>query len=144
MCKNAQRIRFGKRASCRGAANPTLRFCTQKLQRKCQSKILKSTMTSNMKRILLFISLALTGLACGESNNNPSSSQTQTALPIRTVANLQADTANTGRFTFFSLRDSAIVPNSDSATARWDIAFAPPPSLSTADRFASDKAGQMF
>jgi hypothetical protein len=80
-------------------------------------------MKSNMNRTLLFISLALIGLACGESNNNPSSSQTQTALPVRTIRNLQADTANTGRFTFFSLRDSAIVPNSDSATTRWDIAF---------------------
>lgn len=42
---------------------------------------------------------------------------------MRIVRNLQADTANTGRFTFFSLRDSTIVPNSDSATTRWDIAF---------------------
>ena len=29
----------------------------------------------------------------------------------------------TGRFTFYSLRDGAVVPNADSATTKWDLGF---------------------
>ncbi len=75
-------------------------------------------------RALLFILMALVLVSCGEYQGfNPADAAQPRELPIRLVRNLQADTANTGRFTFFSLRDSAIVPNSDSATTRWDIAF---------------------
>ncbi len=77
-----------------------------------------------MKRAFLFILISLFIVSCGkDEKNDPTAPPVSVDLPIRTVANLQADTANTGRFTFFSLRDSTIVPNSDSATTRWDIAF---------------------
>ncbi len=77
-----------------------------------------------MKRAFLFILISLFIVSCGkDEKNDPTAPPTPVDLPVRTVANLQADTANTGRFTFFSLRDSTIVPNSDSATTRWDIAF---------------------
>lgn len=77
-----------------------------------------------MKRALLLILISLFIASCGEDEkNDPITPPAPAGLPVRTIANLQADTANTGRFTFFSLRDSAIVPSSDSATTRWDIAF---------------------
>lgn len=77
-----------------------------------------------MKRAFLFILISLFIASCGEDEkNDPITPPAPVDLPVRTIANLQADTANTGRFTFFSLRDSAIVPSSDSATTRWDIAF---------------------
>ncbi len=76
-----------------------------------------------MKPILSFLLMSLLLASCGEGEKTNPSASTPVDLPVRTVRNLQADTANTGRFTFFSLRDSAIVPNSDSATTRWDIAF---------------------
>lgn len=40
-----------------------------------------------------------------------------------TVRDLPADTASTGRYTYFSLRDSSIVAQEDSSTAKWDVAF---------------------
>ncbi len=76
-----------------------------------------------MKPILSFLLMSLLLASCGEGEKTNPSASTPVDLTVRTVRNLQADTANTGRFTFFSLRDSAIVPNSDSATTRWDIAF---------------------
>lgn len=77
-----------------------------------------------MKRTFFFLLTALAIASCSEDKkNDPTAPTAPVELPIRTIANLQADTANTGRFTFFSLRDSAIVSNSDSATTRWDIAF---------------------
>ncbi len=52
---------------------------------------------------------------------------------ITTVQNLSADTIlgfapsgqpfGAGRFTFFNLEQKALVPNSDSATNRWDVGF---------------------
>jgi hypothetical protein len=42
---------------------------------------------------------------------------------VTLVKDLPADTANSGKFTFFSLRDSSVVSNSDSATTKWDLGF---------------------
>lgn len=47
----------------------------------------------------------------------------ETALTVQRVNDLPADTAATGEFTFYSLRENAVVASSDSATAKWDIAF---------------------
>lgn len=54
-------------------------------------------------------------------------------LEVQTVSNLAADpTSNpttgqpqpaTGKFTLYSLRENAIVPNADSTTNKWDIGF---------------------
>ncbi len=69
--------------------------------------------------------LMLYGLAAcnSSSNNNPSNPTQPVDLSVRTVRNLQADTANTGRFTYFRLSDSSIVTGADTASNRWDIAF---------------------
>jgi hypothetical protein len=44
-------------------------------------------------------------------------------LAIRTVSNLQADTALTGGYTYFRFSDSTVVTGADTATNKWDIAF---------------------
>ncbi|MCS7210544.1 MAG: HmuY family protein [Chloroherpetonaceae bacterium] len=80
-------------------------------------------MKFNIFRLIGFAAFSAALVSCGGSGSGGTGPSQPTELPVRIVRNLQADTANTGRFTFFSLRDSSIVPNSDSATTRWDIAF---------------------
>ena len=46
-----------------------------------------------------------------------------TELTEVTVREVPADTGNVGAFTFYSLRDSAIVANADSNSTKWDLAF---------------------
>jgi hypothetical protein len=46
-----------------------------------------------------------------------------TPVESKEVANVNADAANTNSFTLYSLADNKIVPNSDSATTKWDIGF---------------------
>lgn len=85
-----------------------------------------------MKQINVFFTLITVVLflsACG-NDENP-----QPVLPLEAVSvtNLAADPMTnsgtgqppsaTGKFTLFSLRDNAIVANSDSATNKWDIGF---------------------
>jgi len=40
-----------------------------------------------------------------------------------TAVNIDADVANKGSFTLYNLADNKVVPNSDSATSKWDIGF---------------------
>ena len=57
----------------------------------------------------------------------------QVVLQAKTVSNLPADTIiglssigqpyGSGKFTFYSLENNAIISNADSASAKWDIAF---------------------
>jgi hypothetical protein len=80
-------------------------------------------------RNILFLLLIFNLLACKKSND-PEPIQ---SLTTQTVTNLPADpTVNvgtgqpqpaTGRFTLYSLKDNAIIANSDSATNKWDIGF---------------------
>jgi hypothetical protein len=80
-------------------------------------------------RNILFFLLIFNLLAC-KKNNDPEPIQ---SLTTQTVTNLPADpTVNagtgepqpaTGRFTLYSLKDNAIIANSDSATNKWDIGF---------------------
>ena len=50
----------------------------------------------------------------------PKEIETLTAVMVRDVP---ADTGNVGAFTFYSLRDSAIVAHADSNSTKWDLAF---------------------
>jgi len=45
------------------------------------------------------------------------------ADPIVGIDSTTGQPVGTGRFTFYSLRENAVVPSSDSATASWDIAL---------------------
>jgi hypothetical protein len=46
-----------------------------------------------------------------------------TPVEVKTVTNIDADAANKGSFTLYSLADNKVIPNSDSATTKWDIGF---------------------
>lgn len=77
--------------------------------------------------------------ACSKSNNNvtpvvsANAFQINTVGSVVTVKNLDADTIigissvgqpyGAGKFAFFSIENKARVANTDSATAKWDIAF---------------------
>lgn len=65
--------------------------------------------------------LSLAAVGCSESTvvEPPATSGTTKT----TAHDIQADTGKTGRFTFYSLRDSSVVSGSDSATSTWDIGF---------------------
>ena len=46
-----------------------------------------------------------------------------TPVESKEVANVDADAANTNSFTLYRLADNKVIPNSDSATTKWDIGF---------------------
>lgn len=45
------------------------------------------------------------------------------SLPVHVISNIYADPIITGKFTYYRLSDSSIVPFSDSNSTKWDIAF---------------------
>jgi len=73
--------------------------------------------------LFLFMSTLVLTNACNKSSvvEPPPAS---TSLPIRTARDLPADTGSASKFTYFSLRDSAIVVGVDTTTNKWDLAFA--------------------
>jgi hypothetical protein len=85
-------------------------------------------MKKTVQTIGLFILAATSMIACKKS-------ETTTVVPVTavTVNDIPADTAtgktaqgqpiSKGIYTFYSLEKNAIVPNTDSATTKWDIAF---------------------
>jgi hypothetical protein len=83
-----------------------------------------------LKPFLLLLTLSSILFSCTKD-------ETSVALPVTaiTVSNLPADTVlgintttgmpfSAGKYTFFSLERNAIVPNTDSASTQWDLAFA--------------------
>lgn len=90
---------------------------------------------------LITVSVALLAVmaSCNKNNSTPAIDKTNdgtfkvyTEGKVTTVQNLIADTIvgiapsgqpyGSGKFTFFSLENKTIVPNSDSASSNWDIA----------------------
>ena len=75
------------------------------------------------------------GLICSASMLACSKSTTTTVMPVTAVRvnDIPADTIvglsaqgapiTNGKYTFYSIEKNAIVPNTDSATTKWDIAF---------------------
>ncbi|RAI97870.1 heme-binding HmuY-like protein [Chitinophaga skermanii] len=75
-----------------------------------------------MKKQLFFVGVlaAVAGFtACSSDENDTPAPQ----ILSTTVTNLNIDTASTGKFTLYSLSENKIIPNSDSATTKWDIGF---------------------
>ena len=83
-----------------------------------------------VKPFLLLLALSSILFSCTKD-------ETTVALPVTaiTVSNLPADTVlginkitgmpfSAGKYTFFSLERNTIVPNTDSASTQWDLAFA--------------------
>lgn len=78
-----------------------------------------------MKQILAagMLSLSLfTLVSCSKDDDNTVTPPV-VAVETKTVANIDADAANKGSFTLYSLVDNKVIPNSDSATTKWDIGF---------------------
>jgi hypothetical protein len=85
-------------------------------------------MKKSLQSIALIIVLATSVIACSKSD-------TTTVLPVTavTVRDIPADTVvglssqgmpiTNGIYTFYSLEKNALVPNTDSASTKWDIAF---------------------
>jgi hypothetical protein len=87
-------------------------------------------MKNMMRSFALMAAVGLLFTACSKEDEGTT---TQQPLTETTVRDLPADTIiglssigqpfGSGRYTLFSLERNAIVPNSDSATNRWDIGF---------------------
>lgn len=93
-----------------------------------------------MKRKIILASLMAATIfnACKKDNPAPVKKPTDFDISVSgkivTVKNLPADTIigtdgigrpiGAGKYTFFSLETNSLIPNSDSATAKWDLAFA--------------------
>jgi hypothetical protein len=85
-------------------------------------------MKMNLTKIALFLSLGLALVACSKDEETivePVSAKTVYDLPADTVTRLGADDRPqyAGSITYYSLVDNKIVPKTDSATTKWDIAF---------------------
>jgi len=83
-----------------------------------------------MTKILIPVVIAAAGfVACEKDDSEP----VNQPLVVQTISDLDADTIvgiapsgqpyGSGKFTFFSLVDNAIVATADSATTKWDIGF---------------------
>lgn len=84
-----------------------------------------------MKIVSAFFMLVSLGiLSCSKDN---STAPVTTPLVTKTASDIVADTIlgiaasgqpyGSGKYTFFSLENNAVVPSSDSATNKWDIGF---------------------
>lgn len=88
-------------------------------------------MKKTVQTIGLFIMVATSMVACTKSET--AAPIVVTTLTIDTVKDIPADTASgltaqgapiyKNVYTFYSLEKNAIVPNTDSASTKWDIAF---------------------
>ncbi|MEM7161567.1 MAG: HmuY family protein [Bacteroidota bacterium] len=75
-----------------------------------------------MKQLYLLLILLLVLSSCEKDDPQPPSTGGGD-LEILTTSDLIADADSTNLYTFFSLRENKVIPNSDSATTNWDIAF---------------------
>jgi hypothetical protein len=83
-----------------------------------------------MKKTMSLVLIVTMGLFSCSKNDNV----VVTTVSTNTVKDLMADTVlgltsqgmpySAGKFTFYSLENNAIVANTDSATTKWDLAFA--------------------
>jgi hypothetical protein len=85
-------------------------------------------MKKNLQTITAIFLLAAGLAACSKSSTTtvlPVTAVTVNDLPADTVVGLSAQgiPITNGKYTFYSLERNAIVPNTDSATNRWDVAF---------------------
>ncbi|MBS0027016.1 HmuY family protein [Chitinophaga sp. 22321] len=67
--------------------------------------------------------LSLVSLFSCSKNDDKVTPAPSVSPESKVVANLDADAGNKGSFTLYSLADNKVVPNSDSATTKWDIGF---------------------
>jgi hypothetical protein len=85
-------------------------------------------MKKNLRKIAMGLGLCIALVACSKDDETivvPVSAMTVKDLPADTVTRLGADDRPqyAGSITYYSLVDNKIVPKTDSATTKWDIAF---------------------
>ena len=83
-----------------------------------------------MRYALLWLGLAasLVGAGCDSPADEETLSETTRVTALASDPNTGLDASGrpsgaTGRFTLYSLRENRIVPNSDSASTKWDLGF---------------------
>ena len=87
-------------------------------------------MGNKWKGILVIASALVIFASCEKDDNGGTTVQ---PLTVKTANDIIADTIvgfssigqplGTGKYTFYSLENNAVVPSSDSATTKWDLAF---------------------
>ena len=85
-------------------------------------------MKKTIQSIVLLGILSASIVACTKSDSTtvlPVTAVTVKDIPADTVVGLSAQgiPITNGKYTFYSLEKNAVVPNSDSASTKWDIAF---------------------
>lgn len=70
---------------------------------------------------ILMTLVSLLTFSCKEEDA-PAPASTKQSITVRNLP-ANPETGGTGHYTFFSLKNNAIIPVSDSATTKWDIAF---------------------
>lgn len=85
-------------------------------------------MKKTIQSIVLLVIISSSIVACTKSDTTtvmPVTAVTVNDIPADTVVGLSAQGApiTNGKYTFYSLEKNAIVPNTDSASTKWDIAF---------------------
>jgi hypothetical protein len=85
-------------------------------------------MKRTIQSIVLLGILSASMVACTKSDSTtvmPVTAVTVKDVPADTVVGLSAQgiPITNGKYTFYSLEKNAVVPNSDSASTKWDIAF---------------------
>jgi hypothetical protein len=85
-------------------------------------------MKRTIQSIVLLGILSASMVACTKSDSTtvmPVTAVTVKDIPADTVVGLSAQgiPITNGKYTFYSLEKNAVVPNSDSASSKWDIAF---------------------
>ena len=89
-------------------------------------------MKKTLQSVVLLMTIAASMVACTKSSTTTVSTAA-TSLKIDTIKDIPADTVvglsaqgipiTNGIYTFYSLEKKALVPNTDSASTKWDIAF---------------------
>ena len=85
-------------------------------------------MKKNQAFFVLVLAIVMSAVACSKSTSTvvlPVTAVSVKDIPADTVTGLSAQGApiTNGKYTFYSLEKNAIVPNTDSASTKWDIAF---------------------
>lgn len=76
-----------------------------------------------MKHYSFFLTLLAFFVACEKSSVNEPPPVTS-SIPTHLIRDIVADTGSANRFSYYSLRDSVVVTGTDTATNKWDLAFA--------------------
>ena len=80
-------------------------------------------MSTKIYTNILIACVAILSYSCKDKKEDaPVPASTSTALVVRNLA-ANPETGGNGHFTFFSLKNNVVVPFTDSATTKWDIAF---------------------